>query len=585
MADIRATQSGAFEATSTWVGGVVPGSGDVAFANTFTVTISDTRTVQAISNASGTSITVGGTFSLLNGANLTCTNANGVVQGATLTGCITTASLGVGSSASVSANALASGSGTAAYVAFSTAGILNWTGSVIAAAAGSNSSAILVSGAGTLAFTGNATGGAGSTCVGITLSGAGTITIAGNITGGSSATAYGVNITGTGNVTITGTVTGGTGASAAAGANNASTGTLTVNGTCQSGSTAPAIAAGGAGQITRLSGPFLLGASGNIDPIQAQSWRWAPTQIPTYYEVVASNGSTKRNLFTSDNIPTANYPATGSVRSGVVYGPNGENTGTLAVPAAASVALGVAVDAGVGTAVLTAAAVQTALTSQGLTTTRAGYLDNLATEPPNAATVASSVWSAATRTLTSGGGGGSAPTAAEVATAVRTELTTELGRIDAATSTRLAAASYSAAPTTAAIRTELSAELARLDVAVSTRLAPSGTLATVTTLTNAPSVPSAATIASQVRTELTTELGRIDAAISTRLAPAGTLARVTLVDTTTDLTNGGGGGGSAPSAATVATAVRTELTPELARIANCSTVDTTAAAIQDAVGA
>jgi hypothetical protein len=60
---------------------------------------------------------------------------------------------------------------------------------------------------------------------------------------------------------------------------------------------------------------------------------------------------------------------------------------------------------------------------------------------------------------------------------------------------------------------------------------------------------------------------------------------VTLVDTTTDLTNGGGGGGSAPSAATVATAVRTELTPELARVANCSTVDTTATAIQDAVGA
>ena len=102
---------------------------------------------------------------------------------------------------------------------------------------------------------------------------------------------------------------------------------------------------------------------------------------------------------------------------------------------------------------------------------------------------------------------------------------------------RLAAASYSAAPTTAAIRTELSVELARLD-----------------------------------------------ASVSSRLAPAGTLARVTLVDTTTSLTNGGGGGG-APSAAQVATAVRTELTPELARVANCSTVDTTATAIQDAVGA
>jgi hypothetical protein len=540
----------------------------------------------------------------------------------------------------------------------------------------------------------------------------------GNITGGGVANQPGLIMT-NGTVTVNGNVTGG----AAPGIINNGPGSLTVNGICQSSATSPAIGAGSATQITRLSGPFLLGAGGNINPVQAQSWRWAPTQIPTYYEIVASNGSTKRNLFTSDNIPTANYPATDSVRSGVVYGPSNENTGTLAVPAAASVALGVAVDNAIGTAVLTAASIQAALTAQGLTTARTGYLDNLATALPTVV----DIWTFATRTLTSGGGGGggsaptaaevatavwahatrtltttiptaadvatavwafvtrtltsgSAPSAATVATAVRTELATELGRVDAAVSTRLAAAgytapttpptaaairaemdtnstklanldatissrlaaaSYSAPPSTAAIRTELSVELARLDVAVSTRLAPSGTLATVTTLTNAPAGipsaatiatsvwgnaartltasldPSAATIAGQVRTELSVELARLDAsistrlaaasystapttaairtelsvelarldvAVSTRLAPAGTLTRVTLVDTTTNLTNGGGGGGGgAPSAAQVATAVRTELTPELDRIANCSTVDTTATAIQDAV--
>jgi hypothetical protein len=528
MADIRATQSGDFSATSTWVGGVVPGSGDVAFANTFTVTISDTRTVQAISNAAGTSITVGGTFSLLNGCNLTCTNANGVIQGATTTSCITTPSLGVGNSASVAAGSSAAPSGSTNTVTFSTGGTLNWTGNVAGGLA-QNSAVILLSGSGALAFTGNVTGGGNVTSAfGINASGTGAVTITGNVTGGTaSVSAFGVAV-GTGSVTITGTVTGG----GSPGVTSISTGTLTVNGTCQSSATAAAIGAGSTTQITRLSGPFLLGASGNINPVQAQSWRWAPTQIPTYYEVVASNGSTKRNLFTSDNIPTTNYPATSSVRSGTVYGPNNENTGTLAVPAAASVALGVAVDATTGTAVLTAAAVRSAmgLASANLDTQLAAIPTTAA---PNAATVASAVWSAATRTLT--GSSGSAPTAAEVAAAVRSELTTELGRIDAATSTRLAAASYSAAPTTAAIRTELSTELARLDVAV-----------------------------------------------STRLAPAGTLARVTLTDTTTTLTNASS---SAPSAATVASAVRTELTPELARVANCSTVDTTATAIQDAVGA
>jgi len=73
-----------------------------------------------------------------------------------------------------------------------------------------------------------------------------------------------------------------------------------------------------------------------------------------------------------------------------------------------------------------------------------------------------------------------APSASAVAGAVRTELGTELGRIDAAVSTRLASASYTA-PTTpptaaqnaSAVRTELSTELGRVDAAVSTRLASS----------------------------------------------------------------------------------------------------------------
>jgi len=61
-----------------------------------------------------------------------------------------------------------------------------------------------------------------------------------------------------------------------------------------------------------------------------------------------------------------------------------------------------------------------------------------------------------------------------------------------------------------AVRTELAVELARIDAAITTRLA--------TASYTAP--PSAATNASAVRTELTTELGRIDAAITTRATPA-----------------------------------------------------------------
>jgi hypothetical protein len=74
--------------------------------------------------------------------------------------------------------------------------------------------------------------------------------------------------------------------------------------------------------------------------------------------------------------------------------------------------------------------------------------------------------------------GVTAPSAATVASAVRTELATELARVDAAVSTRLATSGYTApstAPTAAAnasaVRTELAVELARVDQAISTRLA------------------------------------------------------------------------------------------------------------------
>ena len=73
--------------------------------------------------------------------------------------------------------------------------------------------------------------------------------------------------------------------------------------------------------------------------------------------------------------------------------------------------------------------------------------------------------------------------------------------------------------------------------------------ATTTTLTNAPTVPTAIAIASQVRTELATELARVDVATSSRLATSGYTAPTT-----------------PPTAAANATAVRTELATELARV-------------------
>jgi hypothetical protein len=170
---------------------------------------------------------------------------------------------------------------------------------------------------------------------------------------------------------------------------------------------------------------------------------------------------------------------------------------------------------------------------------------------------AADVWNYGTRTLTSG----AAPSAAAIASAVRTELATELSRIDVATSTRLATATYSLPPTSAqnafAVRSELAVELGRIDVAISTRNAIAPDNASITAIKaktdNLPAIPAArgdiptaAQNASAVRSELNTELARIDVATSTRLATA-TYS-------------------SPPTALQNASAVRSELTVELGRI-------------------
>ena len=116
--------------------------------------------------------------------------------------------------------------------------------------------------------------------------------------------------------------------------------------------------------------------------------------------------------------------------------------------------------------------------------------------------------------------------------------------LDAAVSTRstLTAAQVNTEADTAladvGLTTARAGNLDNLDATVSSRLAPSGTLATVTTLTNAPSVPSASAIASQVRTELSVELGRIDAATSTRATPANIpTSEISAIKSKTDLLN------------------------------------------------
>jgi hypothetical protein len=290
-----------------------------------------------------------------------------------------------------------------------------------------------------------------------------------------------------------------------------------------------------------------------------------PTNAKTRY---ALNGTgTYVDMFTADN--SLGQAAVADVRSGTVYA-SGNLTGTCAVPAAGSVSLGVPVGSGTGTAVLTPADVQSALTAQGLTTARAGNLDNLdatvssrlapsgtlatvtnLTNAP-ASVTPSDIWSHANRTITGGTVDTltNAPTVPSVVQ-IRQEMdsnSTKLANLDATVSSRLASSAYTAAPTTAQIATAVEGSLlneadgsAVLNAIVGAignqNLSEVSLVAAVRAdlernggkLDSIPtsSAPSASTVAGAVRTELATELGRLDASVSSRLSPSGTLATVT----------------------------------------------------------
>jgi hypothetical protein len=436
MANVRAFRAGNWSDTNTttspWAtGGVLyaPNSSDDVYTNGFTITVDNSPTVISITNTSATSrvwkdgatttAAAGGGFVLANGVTLTATTAS-----------LTT----------VGANFLTlSGTNSASFVG-------NITGNP------SFSYSVVNTSSGTLNFTGftEATGSGGGTFrnqVG------GSLIINGGVI--SSASSVAIYQDAGGNTTLNGYCT----SNGVSAVNNNGVGQVTIVGTMTaSNGGGNAVRSTNTSSLVRASGSFICAADGTMAVAAIKMiLNTTPTMAKTRY---ALNGtSTYADMFTADNGLTQAAPA--DVRSGTVYA-DGNLTGTCAVPAAGSVALGVPVDATTGTAVLT----------------------------PEA------VWGAATRTLTTSSG----PTAVQI----RQEMDSN------------------------------STKLANLDTTVSSRLAPSGTLATVTTLTNAPTVPTAAAIATQVRSELTTELARLDTNVGSRAA-SGTLASdVTAIKAKTD---------------------------------------------------
>lgn len=211
---------------------------------------------------------------------------------------------------------------------------------------------------GTLTITGNCTGGTGNGSSGTNNSGNGTITITGNCTGGSNSTGYGARNGSTGTITIIGSAIGG---SAAAGAFNNSTGLLTVTRAVGNGwgigsvglNSVPGVQSNLSGSQTRVE-ELEFGALGQSPIAGAVSVPDLSTNVCLVHRLSASK---KTLIDPSANTGQANQS---DVRAGTSYA-LGNRVGTLAVPAANQVAVGVAVDNTVGTAVLTESTLRAAI--------------------------------------------------------------------------------------------------------------------------------------------------------------------------------------------------------------------------------
>ena len=221
---------------------------------------------------------------------------------------------------------------------------------------------------------GNATGGSSGTNGAVNASQAGNVTINGNVTGGSGSNAYGAYNTGTGTLIINGTVTGGTSANGY-GATNTSTGVITVNGTSAASDLCDGSFNNSTGTInvTRAkANSYGVGTTGRnaaygltnnsqsictVKEIEYGTLGMAPTRgivlltdVSTNVAVFYKTNGTLKTL--TDPNTSSVFPAASDVRFGTTYN-SGSLTGTLRVPPAGSVALGVSVDNTTGTAVLT----------------------------------------------------------------------------------------------------------------------------------------------------------------------------------------------------------------------------------------
>jgi len=343
---------------------------DVLVANSFNITVNVSTTVAEWRNDTTGGATIGGSFL----CSTDVTVKGNLVGSAAVANLFNWSGTGVLNLEGNLTGGITPGGQFALSIS---SGTVNLTGN---ATAGNNGSAIANTG-GILNMTGQVIGGSRNDQFGAAIrQTAGSMTLSGNVSCPS--IGQGINCSG-GNVTITaGNATGGTASTANAINNSAASNLVVVNGQATGGSQAPAIAntstatirctrvvgnAYGPGNTAGLTAQVGVANSGlgivEIEQLEYGTFGQSPVSGTGIRLRKASSNVAVFNFCDTagaktliDATANAAMPAATDVRSGVSYA-SGAQTGTCAVPAAGSVSLGVPVDAGFGTAVLTLSSV------------------------------------------------------------------------------------------------------------------------------------------------------------------------------------------------------------------------------------